>query len=139
MLIEMDEWGQLVAMRVLTVYVRRCFNKPAEDSTENKRAEQFYDDTSGNTSSLDPDLELLYKCALQLVYSRSSAVCLSTGLTDDLGRHRSYSAVPRPCTTFISSPPNAKFDSASTDTIHCITLSGPLKHRCHRIAKPGIV
>jgi hypothetical protein len=76
MLIEMDEWGQLVAMRVLAVYVRRCFNKPVEESIDANRAEQFYDDASNNTSSLDPDLLLLYKCAQQLVHSRSSAVCL---------------------------------------------------------------
>ena len=65
-LIEMDEWGQLVAMRVLTIYVRRCFNEPREP----ERNVEFYDiEESG-----DPDLELLYKCALQLVHSRSSAV-----------------------------------------------------------------
>lgn len=74
MLIEMDEWGQLVAMRVLTIYVRRCFDKPVEIIVENTSAEHFYDDNSESTSSLDPDLLLLYKCALQLIHSRSSAV-----------------------------------------------------------------
>jgi AP-3 complex subunit beta len=79
MLIEMDEWGQLVAMRVLAIYVRRCFEKPEEKTEqENNNPDQFYDDNdnSNHASSLDPDLELLYKCALQLVHSRSSAVLL---------------------------------------------------------------
>jgi AP-3 complex subunit beta len=66
-LIEMDEWGQLVAMRVLTVYVRRCFNEPHEVV----RNVEFYDNPE---ETGDPDLELLYKCALQLLHSRSSAV-----------------------------------------------------------------
>jgi AP-3 complex subunit beta len=75
MLIEMDEWGQLVAMRVLTIYVRRCFERPVEnDNTEQNPADHFYDDNSEDISSLDPDLLLLYKCALQLIHSRSSAV-----------------------------------------------------------------
>src|ERR1700722_19682778 len=39
LLVEMDEWGQLVAMRVLTIYVRRCFNKPTEpESPQNASA-----------------------------------------------------------------------------------------------------
>src|SRR5271170_5264452 len=74
MLIEMDEWGQLVAMRVLSMYVRRCFEKPDESNVEYNLAEQFYNDNSDTTSSLDPDLLLLYKCSMQLVHSRSSAV-----------------------------------------------------------------
>lgn len=75
LLIEMDEWGQLVAMRVLTIYVRRCFSKPEEaPPVENNHAAEFYEDNSNRPSSLDPDLELLYKCALQLVHSRSNAV-----------------------------------------------------------------
>jgi AP-3 complex subunit beta len=76
MLIEMDEWGQLVAMRVLTIYVRRCFDKPVENNVENTSVDHFYDDNSESISSLDPDLSLLYKCALQLIHSRSSAVHL---------------------------------------------------------------
>jgi AP-3 complex subunit beta len=81
MLIEMDEWGQLVAMRVLTIYVRRCFERPVENNnTEQNAADHFYDDNSENNSSLDPDLLLLYKCALQLIHSRSSAVSLHSTL-----------------------------------------------------------
>jgi AP-3 complex subunit beta len=77
LLIEMDEWGQLVAMRVLTVYVRRCFKKPEESpTTENNHVAEFYDDSSTASSSLDLDLVLLYKCALQLVHSRSNSVHL---------------------------------------------------------------
>ena len=74
LLVEMDEWGQLVAMRVLSIYVRRCFNKPEESVQQ--QTSQFYDDTSSSSdTTLDPDLLLLYKCTLQLSHSRSSAVC----------------------------------------------------------------
>ena len=74
LLVEMDEWGQLVAMRVLSIYVRRCFNKPEEPVQQ--QTSQFYDDTSSSSdTTLDPDLLLLYKCTLQLSHSRSSAVC----------------------------------------------------------------
>ena len=77
MLIEMDEWGQLVAVRVLSVYVRRCFERPVEtNNMEHNAMEHFYDDNSESNPSLDPDLLLLYKCSLQLIHSRSSAVCL---------------------------------------------------------------
>ena len=77
----MDEWGQLVAMRVLTIYVRRCFERPVENNnTEQNATDHFYDDNSENNSSLDPDLLLLYKCALQLIHSRSSAVSLHSTL-----------------------------------------------------------
>lgn len=77
LLVEMDEWGQLVALRVLTIYTRRCFNKPEEPVQQQQTGQsQFYDDPSSNTesNSLDPDLVLSYKCALQLSHSRSSAV-----------------------------------------------------------------
>jgi AP-3 complex subunit beta len=77
-LVEMNEWGQLVAMRVLTTYVRRCFPKPEEPRTGDGRDTQdgrgFYEEETTAEGTLDPDLELLYKCALQLVHSRSPAV-----------------------------------------------------------------
>jgi len=78
LLVEMDAWGQLVAMRVLTIYVRRCFNKPVESEILQNNAETFYEEGgTENASSLDPDLSLLYKFALQLVHSRSSAVIIA--------------------------------------------------------------
>ena len=78
LLVEMDEWGQLVAMRVLTIYVRRCFNKPTESETLQNNTESFYEDGgTENASYHDPDLLLLYKFALQLVHSRSSAVIIA--------------------------------------------------------------
>ena len=77
LLVEMDEWSQLVALRVLTIYVRRCFNKPEEPQVQQQQTNQsqFYDEPSSEMeTSLDQDLVLLYKCALQLSHSRSSAV-----------------------------------------------------------------
>jgi AP-3 complex subunit beta len=77
LLVEMDEWGQLVAMRVLTIYVRRCFSKPTEPESPQNANPNFYEDGAEDTSSLDPDLVLLYKFAMQLVHSRSSAVVIA--------------------------------------------------------------
>ena len=77
LLVEMDEWGQLVAMRALTLYVRRCFNKPTEPESPQRDGANFYEDGVENTPSLDPDLVLLYKFAMQLAHSRSSAVVIA--------------------------------------------------------------
>jgi AP-3 complex subunit beta len=76
-LVEMDEWGQLVTIRVLSIYVRRCFRKP-EEPVQQQSTSQFYDDISNTELDLDPDLILFYKCSLQLCHSRSSAVSPDT-------------------------------------------------------------
>lgn len=133
MLIEMDEWGQLVALRVLTIYVRRCFEEPIEKVEENSNPDQFYDENTSQTSTLDPDLELLYKCALQLIHSRSSAVPISsTGAY--VGHHR-FGAVFPPCSPcIILEPHNPQPHSSSQEPLRVNIIPRLILPCCHRIS-----
>ncbi|KAF8435556.1 adaptin N terminal region-domain-containing protein [Terfezia claveryi] len=64
MLVEMDEWGQLAVVNLLTIYARKCFPQVKHHGNE-----EIY--------VMDPDLELfLEKCKL-LLHSRNSAVITS--------------------------------------------------------------
>lgn len=141
MLIEMDEWGQLAAMRVLTIYVRRCFEKPVENNNnnvDNTSTEHFYDDSSENTSSLDPDLLLLYKCALQLIHSRSSAVCFLSISFTYVGYYCTYTIISGFSASDISPPPNPKFNSSPTKSFTSNIIPNSLKHLRNRIPKSSI-
>ncbi|RPB18566.1 hypothetical protein L211DRAFT_831463 [Terfezia boudieri ATCC MYA-4762] len=64
MLVEMDEWGQLAVVNLLTIYARKCFPQVKHHGKEGMYV-------------MDPDLELfLEKCKL-LLHSRNSAVITS--------------------------------------------------------------
>jgi AP-3 complex subunit beta len=100
-LADMDEWGQLATLRLMMVYVRKCFprrtKKVQKASSNNKTATKptkgtkgFYDtesDSSGEEEEneqemeqipiLDPDLELLLKACQPLLQSRNSAVVVA--------------------------------------------------------------
>ena len=135
MLIEMDEWGQLVAMRALSIYVRRCFERPVEtNNMEHNAAEHFYDDNSENISSLDRDLLLLYKCALQLIHSRSSAVCLYLNCTY-IGHHRTHQVISRFSASNLSPSFNTKSYSSITNPFPVNIIPRPLKYSRHRLSK----
>ncbi|TGZ85425.1 hypothetical protein EX30DRAFT_337787 [Ascodesmis nigricans] len=75
-LIDMDEWGQLATLRLLTSYARRSFPlREQKPKTENKKQESdgFYDEDN----SVDPDLDLLLKACPPLLQSRNSAVLVA--------------------------------------------------------------
>ena len=87
MLIDMDEWGQLALLRLLTEYSRKHF--PARRTKKAKNRDvggvrDFYSDeeVGGNARGkgvevatvMDPDLELLLKACVPLTQSRNSAV-----------------------------------------------------------------
>ena len=84
-LVDMDEWGQLATLRLLTVYARKCFPVRTRKVKKNK-TKGFYadeeseqeDDNSGEVQVLDPDLELFLKACKPLLSSRNSAVIVST-------------------------------------------------------------
>lgn len=85
-LVDMDEWGQLATLRLLTVYSRKCFPIRTTKVKKNK-SKGFYedegsgqeDDNSGEeVQTLDPDLELFLKACKPLLSSRNSAVIVST-------------------------------------------------------------
>ncbi|KAI9827193.1 MAG: AP-3 complex subunit beta [Thelocarpon impressellum] len=91
-LVDMDEWGQLATLRLLTGYARRCF--PRRTAKVGKRGKGgktgFYDDDEGSsavedgdedstttTTEVDPDLDLLLKACRPLLHSRNAAVVVA--------------------------------------------------------------
>lgn len=91
MLIDMDEWGQLAVLRMLTEYARSTFplRRKVKTNTVDKgdTEEAFYSDQSegedtgkdkvGTVVIVDPDLELLLKGCEPLLQSRNSAVIVA--------------------------------------------------------------
>jgi vesicle coat complex subunit len=85
-LVDMDEWGQLASLRLLTTYARQCFPVRMKRLKKNK-SKGFYDDEGSDDGQdnsgeevqvLDPDLELFLKACKPLLSSRNSAVIVST-------------------------------------------------------------
>lgn len=91
-LVDMDEWGQLAALRMMAVYARKCFPRRTRRVRKGGGAAggtgRFYDDDDDdyqdNTQAeseeiqvLDPDLELLLNTCKSLLYSRNSAVIVA--------------------------------------------------------------
>ena len=84
-LVDMDEWGQLATLRLLTVYARKCFPIRTKFVKKNKN-KGFYDDEVSDEEQdqpkkevqvLDPDLELFLKACKPLFSSRNSAVIVA--------------------------------------------------------------
>jgi len=82
-IVDMDEWSQLAALRLMTVYARKCF--PRRTRTVKARgksvdAQDFYGeegqagDETEQAVVLDPDLVLLLNSVKPLLQSRNSAV-----------------------------------------------------------------
>lgn len=97
-MVDMDDWGQIATLKLLTGYARRCF--PQRWKRVRRRGEivdtekdfyaddiepvqvtdeSVYGEEAESTSELviDPDLELLLKSAQLLLHSRNSAVTIS--------------------------------------------------------------
>ncbi|KAL1117858.1 hypothetical protein AAG570_004172 [Ranatra chinensis] len=89
LLVDVDEWGQVVIINMLTRYARTQFVDPnkydaGEDDDENR---PFYDDDDIDegkeskvkkpTVSLDPDYRLLLKNAKPLLQSRNASVVMA--------------------------------------------------------------
>ncbi|XP_068622405.1 AP-3 complex subunit beta-2 [Battus philenor] len=87
LLADVDEWGQLALLNVLTVYAKTCFPDPNEEnySSDDSADKPFYDsDSSGSgngakssSPSLDPDLRLLLRAAKPLLQSRNAGVVMA--------------------------------------------------------------
>ncbi|KAJ5817825.1 hypothetical protein N7447_007833 [Penicillium robsamsonii] len=86
-LVDMDEWGQLATLRLLTFYARKCFPRRTQ-KVKRTAPEAFYDDEKQQqethneaeeyeVSVMDPDLELLLRACKVLLQSRNSAVIVS--------------------------------------------------------------
>ena len=84
-LVDMDEWGQLATLRLLTIYSRKCFPRRNTIAKKN-HTKGFYEDeasehgedgTDEEMQVLDPDLVLLLKACKPLLHSRNSAVIVA--------------------------------------------------------------
>ena len=82
-LVDMDEWSQLVTLRLMTIYSRKCFPRRTRRVTKSNGSKGFYgdegedQDTGESVQVLDPDLELLLKSIKPLLQSRNSAVVVA--------------------------------------------------------------
>ena len=85
-LMDMDEWGQLATIKLLTTYSRKCFPARTKRLKKNK-SKGFYEDEASDEEQdgageevrvLHPDLELFLKACKPLLSSRNSAVIVST-------------------------------------------------------------
>ncbi|XP_063829886.1 AP-3 complex subunit beta-2 [Ostrinia nubilalis] len=89
LLADVDEWGQLALLNVLTVYAKTCFPDPNSEnySSDSDSDKPFYDSDSdeptspkrhsAQSPSLDPDHRLLLRAAKPLLQSRNSGVVMA--------------------------------------------------------------
>ena len=84
-LVDMDEWGQLALIRLMTLYARKCFPRRTARVRKNESRGFYEDDATepeGDGASeevpiLDPDLEHFLKACRPLLSSRNSAVVVA--------------------------------------------------------------
>ena len=90
-LVDMDEWGQVSTLQLMTVYARKCFPRrtrrvrKTKTNTQAEKQKGFYDDDDAeeeeveyeDVQTLDPDLDLLLTSSLPLLQSRTSAVVVA--------------------------------------------------------------
>lgn len=88
-LVDMDEWGQVSTLQLMTIYARKCFPRKTrrvrKAITQTDKQKGFYEDDDDeeqeveyeDVQTLDPDLDLLLTSALPLLQSRNSAVVVA--------------------------------------------------------------
>ena len=84
-LVDMDEWGQLATLKLLTIYARKCFPQRTRKVKTTKLTGFYEDERIGleddtdteEIQILDPDLELFLNACKPLLYSRNSAVVIA--------------------------------------------------------------
>nr|XP_026498160.1 AP-3 complex subunit beta-2 isoform X2 [Vanessa tameamea] len=91
LLADVDEWGQLTLLNVLTVYAKTCFPNPNNDSYSSESDKPFYEsDSEGSAggaagggaggaggAGVDADLRLLLRAAKPLLQSRNAGVVMA--------------------------------------------------------------
>ncbi|KAL8854331.1 MAG: hypothetical protein Q9221_000817 [Calogaya cf. arnoldii] len=111
-LVDMDEWGQLATLRLMSIYARRCLPLKSKRMKKSKN-EGFYDDDASEEEDsiveevhiLDPDLELFLRACKSLLYSRNSAVIVSVARCFlDLGTPEYIESAIGPLVALLRSP-----------------------------------
>ncbi|MCJ1463459.1 AP-3 complex subunit beta [Pseudocyphellaria aurata] len=83
-LVDMDEWGQLATLKVMTYYARKCFPRRTKRQKKGK-SYGFYEEEESNDEDqtgqevqvLDPDLDMFLKACKNMLQSRNSAVIVA--------------------------------------------------------------
>lgn len=82
--VDMDEWGQLATLRLMTVYARKCFPRRTRRVKTSSGTQAFYGDSADEDEAggdevqvLDPDLILLLNALKPLLQSRNSGVVVA--------------------------------------------------------------
>uniref|UniRef100_H2Z3B3 AP-3 complex subunit beta n=1 Tax=Ciona savignyi TaxID=51511 RepID=H2Z3B3_CIOSA len=110
LLVDVDEWGQIAILSMLTRYARTQFTDPNKyyDSFDGIADKPFYEEESSSDSDeekikeklpkyvMDPDHRLLLKCSKPLLQSRNSAVVMAVAqLYYHLGPRQEVSVVAK--------------------------------------------
>ncbi|KAG5899451.1 hypothetical protein JTB14_015304 [Gonioctena quinquepunctata] len=79
LLVDVDEWGQVTIVNMLTRYARSQFADPNLQGEGNNSSGEFYDSDASekHVPSLDPDHRLLLRSTRPLLQSRNAAVVMS--------------------------------------------------------------
>ncbi|XP_076231306.1 adaptor related protein complex 3 subunit ruby isoform X2 [Calliopsis andreniformis] len=83
LLVDVDEWGQVVIVNMLTRYARTQFINPNVDNVPEDENRPFYDSDSDSSNtkkpklSLDPDHRLLLRNTKPLLQSRNASVVMA--------------------------------------------------------------
>lgn len=144
-LVDMDEWGQLVTLRLLTIYARQCFPTRRKRLKKNN-SKGFYDnegsddeqDNSGEeVQVLDPDLELFLKTCKPLLSSRNSAVIVSTARCFlHLGTPEYINTAIGPLVTLLRSPQDIQHVAMYNIVAVCLVRPVPfVRYATHFLAR----
>lgn len=84
-LVDMDEWGQLATLKVMTYYARKCFPRRTKWQKQGKDRGFYEEDESNDEDKntgrevqlLDRDLDLFLKACKNMLQSRNSAVVVA--------------------------------------------------------------
>ncbi|KAL1492701.1 hypothetical protein ABEB36_010917 [Hypothenemus hampei] len=81
LIVDVDEWGQVTIVNMLTRYARSQFRNPHIPEIEDENDRPFYDSNSDVSEkplpSLDPDHRLLLRSTRPLLQSRNAAVVMA--------------------------------------------------------------
>lgn len=81
LIVDVDEWGQVTIVNMLTRYARSQFTDPNINAIEDETDRPFYDSNSDISEkpapSLDPDHRLLLRSTRPLLQSRNAAVVMA--------------------------------------------------------------
>ncbi|XP_070163648.1 AP-3 complex subunit beta-2 isoform X2 [Polyergus mexicanus] len=83
LLVDVDEWGQVVIVNMLTRYARTQFVDPNTDNLDEDENRPFYDSDSDSSNTkklkftLDPDHRLLLRNTKPLLQSRNASVVMA--------------------------------------------------------------